>query len=96
MSDELAFLPASDDGAAFDPEQTETMGAALEAAWSFVQRCADPRDPEPEVARDMLAHGIIAAAKEGHYTKRDLANEAIRRLRAGVLGPAGDPRAARF
>jgi hypothetical protein len=44
----------------------------------------------------MLAHGIIAAAKEGHYTKRDLANEAIRRLRAGVLGPAGDPRAARF
>lgn len=72
--------------AAFDPETLDAMAQAFDTAWKFVQTCKDERDPEPSVARDMLARSVVAAASDGVRTKVDLAKEAIRRHRVEILG----------
>jgi hypothetical protein len=71
---------------AFGPDTLEAMGTALEVAWSFVQRSGETWVRNPDAVRDLLARDVLQAAQFGAWTKLQMADYAVGRLRVRLGG----------
>jgi hypothetical protein len=82
--------------AAFDSETTRLLGSAFEAAWKKATASDRLADDEPRTAlvREILAKGIIEAAKRGERSHDRLVAGALAHLAKSTAGATKAGRAA--
>jgi len=82
----ISFISQS----SFDPEMTEVLTAAFDAAWQRIKSSGNPLAAGDAAAatRETLAKNIIAAAQAGERDQNRLVESALSRL---GLQPDGHP-----
>jgi hypothetical protein len=78
----------------FEPQQLESMSAAFEVAWDFIEKTSRYQFVDKDAAREELAEIVMHFAQTGELNKLKLANLSIAKMRQRIdaHSPARAPR----